>query len=395
MKSRTSDGILSAPKPALLNLLIENGGQTIAELSKSMGVSIPYTTKTLNELIEAGFVQMTGKRDNSPRRAPRVYDVVASSGYFLGIDTGHDRLNLGICDFGGNMVSTRTKIPFDLEDTPECFESLVGVIGSYVDESGVPRGMIRYACMDVGGRVNPGKGTAHNYFTTLGRPLAAALTERLGIRSCVDNDTRCMAYGELLSGCCKGLRNVVFVNVSWGLGIGIVIDGRLYFGKSGYSGEMGHMHIYNNGILCHCGKMGCMETETSGSALVRKTLKRLADGGISVLSGKTGGTTQQDILDAIAREDVLCIEALQEVATELGGNLAGIINVFNPEMLVIGGDLSVTGDYLTQPIRMGVKKFSLNMVNEDSQIVTSTLADSAGLVGACLMARSKTLETQH
>ena len=91
------------------------------------------------------------------------------------------------------------------------------------------------------------------------------------------------------------------------------------------------------------------------------------------------------------KEDVLSIETLEKVAVELGTNLAGIINIFNPEMLVIGGDLSVTGAYLTQPICIGIKKFSLNMVNEDSQIATSTLKEHAGLIGACLMARSKYL----
>lgn len=139
-----------------------------------------------------------------------------------------------------------------------------------------------------------------------------------------------------------------------------------------------------------------METETSGSALLRKMNQKLQEGGTSVLTDKVmklhQKLTLQDILDAIQKEDVLSIESLQRMAVELGTNLAGIINTFNPEMLVIGGDLSVTGDYLTQPICMGIKKFSLNMVSEDSQIVTSALKDHAGLIGACLMARSKILQ---
>ena len=113
-----------------------------------------------------------------------------------------------------------------------------------------------------------------------------------------------------------------------------------------------------------------------GSALLRKMKEALENGGTSVLSDKVKNQhrelTLQDILDAIKKEDVLSIETLQKVAVELGTNLAGIINIFNPEMLVIGGDLSVTGAYLTQPICMGIKKFSLNMVNEDSQVATST-----------------------
>ena len=385
----------SASKTALLNLLIEHGGQTIAELSSSLGVSVPYTTKTLNELIEDGLIEVTGKKDNYSKRAPKIYDLIATSGYFLGIDTGKQSLTFGICDFCGNMVAEPELIHFDYQDTPECFDRFINLINEYIQRSGIARSQIKKACMSIGGRVNPEIGCAYNYFTCTEMPLAEALTERLDLPFCIDNDTRCMTYGEYLKGVCKGLKNIIFVNVSWGIGIGIIFDGKLYLGKSGFSGEIGHMHIYNNDIICHCGKTGCMETETSGSALLRKMKEALENGGTSVLSDKVKNLHQeltlQDILDAIKKEDVLSIETLQKVAVELGTNLAGIINIFNPEMLVIGGDLSVTGAYLTQPICMGIKKFSLNMVNEDSQVAASTLKEHAGLIGACLMARSKYL----
>lgn len=385
----------SASKTALLNLLIEHGGQTIAELSSSLGVSVPYTTKTLNELIEDGLIEVTGKKDNYSKRAPKIYDLIATSGYFLGIDTGKQSLTFGICDFCGNMVAEPELIHFDYQDTPECFDRFINLINEYIQRSGIARSQIKKACMSIGGRVNPEIGCAYNYFTCTEMPLAEALTERLYLPFCIDNDTRCMTYGEYLKGVCKGLKNIIFVNVSWGIGIGIIFDGKLYLGKSGFSGEIGHMHIYNNDIICHCGKTGCMETETSGSALLRKMKEALENGGTSVLSDKVKNQHQeltlQDILDAIKKEDVLSIETLQKVAVELGTNLAGIINIFNPEMLVIGGDLSVTGAYLTQPICMGIKKFSLNMVNEDSQVAASTLKEHAGLIGACLMARSKYL----
>lgn len=385
----------SASKTALLNLLIEHGGQTIAELSSSLGVSVPYTTKTLNELIEDGLIEVTGKKDNYSKRAPKIYDLIATSGYFLGIDTGKQSLTFGICDFCGNMVAEPELIHFDYQDTPECFDRFINLINEYIQRSGIARSQIKKACMSIGGRVNPEIGCAYNYFTCTEMPLAEALTERLDLPFCIDNDTRCMTYGEYLKGACKGLRNIIFVNVSWGIGIGIIFNGKLYLGKSGFSGEIGHMHIYNNDIICHCGKTGCMETETSGSALLRKMKEALENGGTSVLSDKVKNQHQeltlQDILDAIKKEDVLSIETLQKVAVELGTNLAGIINIFNPEMLVIGGDLSVTGAYLTQPICMGIKKFSLNMVNEDSQVAASTLKEHAGLIGACLMARSKYL----
>lgn len=389
------DNQKSNAKAGMLNLLAELGGQTIAELSANLGYSIPFITKSLNELIKVGLVHETGKKENYARRAPRIYNLVPTSGYFLGIDPGNDCLSLGICDFCGNIVHKKQKVPFAYRNDKECLMELVGIINAYIEESGIQKDLIHNVCMNVAGRVNPKEGKAYNYFTCLDQPFAQILQEALGIHTCIENDTRSMTYGEYLKGISKGIKNVIFVNVSWGIGIGIIINGEIYCGKSGYSGEIGHMHIYNNGIICHCGKTGCMETEVSGMALQRKMTQILEKGATSILSEKVFVRKEQltlaDILDAIDKEDVLCIEALQKMADELGTNLAGIINTFNPEMLVIGGDLSVTGDYLTQPVSMGIKKYSLNVVNEDSKIVTSMLKDKAGLVGACLVARHNIL----
>ena len=155
------------------------------------------------------------------------------------------------------------------------------------------------------------------------------------------------------------------------------------------------MTAYNNNIICHCGKIGCVETEVSGRALKRKLMENILAGKPSILSDKVlkqkEELTLEDIMDAIAKEDVVSLATLQHIADELGKQLAGIINIFNPEMLVIGGEMSVTGDYLTLPVNMGIKKYSLNIMNEDSQIVTSELKDQAGVIGACLIARQKLL----
>lgn len=249
--------------------------------------------------------------------------------------------------------------------------------------------------MNVAERVRPMEGRAYNMFTFLEEPLAEKLTKLLELPTCIENDSRSMTYGEFIKGCCKGKKDVIFVNVCWGLGIGIIIDGKLYYGKSGYSGEFGHMTAYNNNIICHCGKIGCVETEVSGRALKRKLTENILAGKPSILSDKVlkkkEELTLEDIMDAIAKEDVLSLATLQHIADELGKQLAGIINIFNPEMLVIGGEMSVTGDYLTLPVNMGIKKYSLNIMNEDSQIVTSELKDQAGVIGACLIARQKLL----
>ena len=379
----------------LLEQFISHGASTIPEMSKAIGVSLPTTTSALNELIKEGLAREIGKKDNSSGRIPMVYDLIPTAGYFIGVNPEMNCLALAASDFAGNLITEKTRVPYVYENSPENLEEISRIINEFIESLPVSREEILQVCVNVAERVNPIQGNAYNMFTFLKESLADKLTQLIQLPVCIENDTRSMAFAELIKGQCKGLKDAIFVNVCWGIGIGIIIDGKLYQGKSGFSGEIGHMHIYNNDIICHCGKTGCMETETSGSALLRKMNQKLQEGGTSVLTNKVmkqhQKLTLQDILDAIQKEDVLSIESLQRMAVELGTNLAGIINTFNPEMLVIGGDLSVTGEYLTQPICMGIKKFSLNMVSEDSQIATSLLKDQAALIGACLMARSKIL----
>jgi len=200
-----------------------------------------------------------------------------------------------------------------------------------------------------------------------------------------------------MQGCVKGEKDIIFVNVSWGVGIGIIIDGKVYTGKSGFSGEFGHVNAYDNEIICHCGKKGCLETEASGSALHRILLERIQSGESSILSTRISGEedpiTLDEIITAVNKEDLLCIEIVEEIGQKLGKQIAGLINIFNPELVIIGGTVSLTGDYITQPIKTAVRKYSLNLVNKDSAIITSKLKDKAGIVGACMLARSRMFES--
>lgn len=383
----------------LLAQFISHGASTIPEIAKAVGVSLPTATSALNELIKAGIFKEIGKKDNSPGRIPMVYDLIPTAGYFVGVNPEMDCLALAASDFSGNLITEKVRVPYEYENTPESLERLGEIINEFIATLPLAKEEILQVCVNLAERVNPFEGRAYNMFTFLKESLTDKLTELIQLPVCIENDSRSMAFAEYCKGCCKGVKDVIFVNVCWGLGIGIIINGQLFYGKSGYSGEFGHMTAYNNNIICHCGKIGCIETEVSGRALKRKLTEKILEGKTSILSDKVLNKKEelslQDILDAIAKEDVLSLATLQHIADELGKQLAGIINIFNPEMLVIGGEMSVTGDYLTLPVKMGIKKHSLNIMNEDSQIVTSELKDLAGITGACLMARHRLLSEER
>lgn len=380
----------------IINQIIRKEYVTIAELAKVLNVSVPTITKVINMLVENGVIIGAGKYEYTGGRIPALYKLKPDFGYFLGVEPTHDYINLGITNFDGELINEKRGVPYIYKNTPESLEEMMTIVKGYIHETGIDKHKLLNVCFNVSGRVNPFIGKAYSQFTFLDEPMAKVFSQKIGLPVCIENDTRAMAYGEYLKGNSKSAKNVLFINLSWGLGMGIIIEGNLYYGKSGFSGEIGHMKIYDNNIICHCGKIGCMETEISGSAMVRKMNEKIQNGERSILSErlliKGKKLTLDDVLNGIRYEDTLCIDTLQNISVELGKNLAGIINVFNPEIVVIGGTLSVTGDDIATLVDMSIKKYSLNIVNEDSKVIISKLRNRAGLIGACMVARARLFE---
>jgi predicted NBD/HSP70 family sugar kinase len=378
------------PKKKLMRTLISAEQISIPDLARNAKMSVPTATKIVNELLEKHFLVELGKHDNGLGRLPMMYGLNPACGYFLGVDPCHNALNLCLTDFAGEVKDIRMGIPFHLNNTPQDFDELCKLTKAYIQEKGLDDGSLFKACVNISGRVSPRIGCSYSTYAFEDN-LADSFTKRLGVSTHIDNDTRSMTYGEYTKGGAVGAQNALFVNVSWGIGMGIIVNGSLYTGKSGFSGEIGHMPYFNNEILCHCGKKGCLETEVSGSALLRIVNEHLANGEQSLLSKKRaeGELTLYDILDALDKEDTLCIDCISQMGEKLGRFLSGMINIFNPEKLIIGGELSRDGGYITQTVRTAIKKYALHLVSDDSVVETSKLQEKAGVIGAAMIARSK------
>lgn len=384
-------------KKKIITHYIYNGSSTITDLSKELDLSVPTVTKFITEMCEDGYINDYGKLETNGGRHPILYGLNPESGYFIGVDIKRFSINIALINFKGDTVELKMDAPYRFENSIEGLNELCKLILGFIKKLSIDKEKILNINVNISGRVNPESGYSFSQFNFEERPLADILTERLGYKTTIDNDTRAMTYGEYMQGCVKGEKNIIFVNVSWGLGIGIIIDGKVYTGKSGFSGEFGHINTFDNEIICHCGKKGCLETEASGSALHRILLQRIQNGESSILSGiiaaKKESLTLDEIIEAVNKEDLLCIEIIEEIGQKLGKQIAGLINLFNPELVIIGGTLSLTGEYITQPIKTAVRKYSLNLVNKDSVIMTSKLKDRAGILGACMLARSRMFES--
>ena len=370
---------------------LNNSTSTIPELSKELNLSVPTIAKVIAEMCEDGYIVNCGKMDTGKGRSPVIYGLAPDSGYFIGVDLMSNGLNLGLMNFKGELVKLDMDVPYQYRNSQEGLDELCGHVTDFIEQLDIAKERILNVGVNIPGRVNPEMGHSFSRFNFEERPLVDLMAERIGCRAYIDNDTRAMTYGEMSKGVVKGEKDVIFVNLSWGIGCGLILNGELYTGKSGFSGEFGHFPSFDNEVLCHCGKRGCLETEISGMALHRNLLQSVKDGRQTLLAEQImkdeASLTLDDIIDATLKEDLLCIELVEDIGQKLGRYLAGLINLLNPEMVIIGGSLARTGDSILQPVKSAVRKYSLNMVNRDSAIVLSKLQGKAGVTGACLLAR--------
>ncbi len=388
-KSNRSD----STKRTIISYFIRNGNATTNDVARAISVSMPTASKLIGELCDDGYVNEYGKLETDEGRRPQLYGINPESGYFLGVDFDNNTVNIGLIDFSGHLVDLELNKPFKQTNDMENLDALCALIREFIDNIDVPKDKILTMNVNISGRVNPETGYSYSIYNFTETALAALLTEKMGIETSIENDSRAMAYGEYVAGSVNGEQDVLFFNVSWGLGMGMILNGELYKGKSGFAGELGHMHAFNNELICHCGKKGCLETEVSGSAFHRIVKERIDAGEASTLNtDKDGNFTLKDLIEATNNEDWLCIDVVESIGQKLGQRIASLINIFNPDLVVLGGSLSCTGDYLLQSVRSAVIKYSLSLIYKDTKIVLSKLQDRAGVVGACMIARKNALK---
>ena len=369
-------------KRRIILALATEGDCTIADLSRILSVSNPTITKLVGELIQEGYVRDLGKIETGGGRRPCAFGLVSDSGYFLGVTILDDTLCFGVIDLNKNTVTVQKDVPFAYGTNAQFVDNLVERIGEFIAALGGARDKILGMGITVKGRVDAASGVIYNTMNADGFPLARIVTEKTGLETIVENDTRAMTYAEYLSGGRGGVHNALFIN------------GKLYYGKSGFSGEFGHIPFFDNEKICQCGKKGCLETEASGMALETIFAERMREGASSILSDKflRGETvTMHDIIEAAKNDDVLSIDLITGIGEKLGRGISVLINLFNPELVVIGGPLSEVGDYLMLPIRTALNKYSLRLVTRDTTLRLSSLGDTAGVLGAALLTRNRML----
>ncbi len=217
-------------------------------------------------------------------------------------------------------------------------------------------------------------------------PLRDLIANAVGLPATLDNDAICATYGEWWQGAGRGTRTLVGVTLGTGIGGGIMIDGKIFHGVSDSAGELGHMSIDSTGRKCNCGNYGCLEAYASGPAIALRAVEGIEAGAQSMLPdlvhGRLEDITAATVYEAVLLGDTYANEVMRETAQFLGTGIANIINVLNPQMIVIAGGVTLAGDHLFVPLRAEVRRRAFKSAEEACQIVSAQLQGTAGMIGA-------------
>jgi len=217
-------------------------------------------------------------------------------------------------------------------------------------------------------------------------PLRQLIHDRLGLPAALDNDANCAVLGEWWVGAARGARHAIGITIGTGIGGGLIIDGQLYHGASDVAGEIGHTTIDTEGRRCKCGNYGCLEAYASGPNIALRAVEELEAGAESRLRALVGGDLQkitaQTVYQAAADGDELALEVVNDTAKFLGVGIGNLLNVFNPEVVVVCGGVTLAGDHLFEPLRREVARRAFKPAVTACRIVPGELAGTAGVYGA-------------
>jgi glucokinase len=313
--------------------------------------------------------------------------------YIVGVDIGGTNIVVGTVAEDGSVVHGVRSVPTQSEEGPQ---AVLGRIARQVQSSiaeaersaGVTRGMIVGVGIGSPGPLDREKGlvllTPNLGWTNL--PLRDLVSEAVGLPATLDNDANCAIYGEWWVGAARGARYVVGLTIGTGIGGGIVIDGQIYHGTSDVAGEFGHTTIDSTGRLCKCGNYGCLEAYASGPAIAARAAEGIAAGVATRLPELVGGDlskiTAQTVYEAAQANDDFALEVVRDTAKFLGAGIGNLVNIFNPDVVVISGGVTLAGDRLFVPLRAEVQRRAFKPAVERCRIVPGDLPGTAGVVGA-------------
>lgn len=394
--------ILKLNTRKVLKLIRDNPLISRAEIAKLSGLSAPTVSRIVDDLIRDGLVEEMGMGSSNGGRRPNLLRFCPNNNFIIGIDLGTTNIYGVLANLEAEIISEE-KTPTRVEEgfysimdrTFEVIERLKARLGKkQVHLCGIG--------MAVAGLINKKRNIVEfsPNFHWHDVDIVGYLAQKTSIPIFFDNVTRVMALGELCYGVGRKYKNFICVNVGYGIGAGIIINGQPLLGTHGMAGEFGHITLEKDSkIQCYCGNFGCLEALSSGNGIARAARLELENGAKSILSdmcnGDLSNLTAEMVAEAAKKGDAVAWNVFHRAAEYLGIGISALINLFNPEAIVIGGGVTQAGDILFDTVRSTVKARALNKISREVEILPATFGLKAAVMGAVSLILQKVLNLDY
>lgn len=370
----------------VIEALYRHPAASRTELARRTGLSRATVTGLVDELAGAGVVGVHAEGSpagpRSTGRPPLLLSLVPSAAYAVGLDFGHTHIRVAVCDLSGQSVVDKWS-PAEIDHAPiESLDLAARLVHDALGAARIPTDRLIGVGMGLAAPINSITGEVQAGGILPGWhgivPVAEMET-RLGMSVHLENDANVGAIGEWVFGAARGVANVVYVRLSAGIGAGLILGGRPFQGATGVAGEIGHVLAQEDGPICRCGNRGCLETVSSPIA-VAALLERSLGQPVSV----------PRLLELLADGDRGAKRAVADAGEAVGRAVAMMVNILNPELVVVGGELASAGEVLLDPLRDAIHRFAVAPAGSAVRVMAGALGDRAEVLGAAalVLARS-------
>jgi predicted NBD/HSP70 family sugar kinase len=375
-------------KNMIIKKLYFNKAMSCAGLSELFDKSIPSIAKAVNELMHEGFVVEDGYAPSSGGRRPLMYSVKSSAMHILAIALDQLTARIQLFDLLNNPVADMLTFELKLLNNPDALAKLIEEINGYIKNTNIPKEKIAGIGIGMPGFINVTEGINYTYLDAGGQSLTAYLTAKTGITTYIDNDSSLIALAEQKFGIAKSQNEVMVINLGWGIGLGMIVNGKLFRGYNGFAGELSHIPLSEDGALCECGKRGCLEAEASLLVVAQKAIAGIQQGRITSLKYNSNDHSKlvgDAILEAANNGDQFAIELLSDAGYKIGKALAILIHIMNPAIIVLSGRGAKVAKILMAPIQQALHKYCIPRLSAGTELLVSELGFDAELIGAAVL----------
>ncbi|MFA5327567.1 MAG: ROK family protein [Prolixibacteraceae bacterium] len=384
-------------KRKILKHLFLYGAMTNTDLGKFVKLSTPKIISLLNELKTENLVEELGQGTSSGGRRPNLYGNAEDAFYIVGISINIYKTSVSVYNAKNQKVTDDQILTLTISHGTSIIDPIVEFTENIIREKNIPRDKILGIGIEMPGMVDSETGINKTYMVS-DEPVAEIFRKKFGMEVFIENDAKTRAFAELKFGLAHGRKNVLAIHLDWGIGLGIIVNGKLYKGRDGFAGEFGHLPMVDNGILCKCGKQGCLETIASGTAIARMAKEGMKAGSSSFLPQLIQDDLEnieiRKVVQAATMGDQYSISILANVGHWLGKGLAYLIQIFNPELIILGGRMSEANQFILPPIQQAIQIFCIPELGNAMEIKVSELGSQAGIQGVAAMLLEHVLDRQ-